>query len=87
MLLKGTIAPFPDEERGVVFPAGSIYLAAYLFLLKKGVFLQMQIKVKDVINVLDDITGGRVVRGTKDLFSGRNPFVVNRTVLEKSGCY
>lgn len=79
MLLKGTIAPFPDEERGVVFPPGSIYLAAYLFLLKKGDFLQMQIKVKDVINVLDDITGGRVVRGTEDLFSGRNPFVVMKS--------
>jgi hypothetical protein len=38
MLLRGTIAPFPLKERGVVFPAGSIYLAAYLFLLKKGGF-------------------------------------------------
>jgi hypothetical protein len=36
----------------------------------------MQVKVKDVLKVLDDITGGRVVREAQDLFSGRNPFVV-----------
>ncbi|TYP49267.1 Nif3-like dinuclear metal center hexameric protein [Thermosediminibacter litoriperuensis] len=36
----------------------------------------MQVKVKDVLKALDDITGGRVVMETGDVFAGRNPFVV-----------
>ncbi|MFO7152491.1 MAG: Nif3-like dinuclear metal center hexameric protein [Bacillota bacterium] len=39
----------------------------------------MGTKVKDVLKALDDITGGRLVKGTEDLFSGRNPFVVMKS--------
>jgi hypothetical protein len=34
------------------------------------------VKVKDIIDTLDKITGGRVVKGREDLFCGKNPFVV-----------
>ena len=33
-------------------------------------------KVKDLVKVLDDITGGRVVTDLNDIFTGKNPFVV-----------
>lgn len=33
-------------------------------------------KVKDLVKVLDDITGGRVVTSLNDIFTGKNPFVV-----------
>lgn len=36
-------------------------------------------KVKDVLRVLDQITGGRCVRDISDIFSGKNRFVVNKT--------
>lgn len=36
-------------------------------------------KVKDVLRVLDQITGGRCVRDIGDIFSGKNRFVVNKT--------
>jgi hypothetical protein len=38
-----------------------------------------QIKVSDVLAILDRITGGRVVKGIDDLFTGRNRFVVTKT--------
>lgn len=37
------------------------------------------IKVKDVLEVLNDITGGRVVTNLADLFSCKNPFVVMKS--------
>ncbi len=33
-------------------------------------------KVKELVNALDLITGGRVITSTDDLFTGKNPFVV-----------
>lgn len=36
-------------------------------------------RVKDLVNVLNKITGGRVVCETKDIFSGKNPFVVMKS--------
>lgn len=36
-------------------------------------------KVKDVLDALDKITGGRCVRSIDDIFSGKNRFVVNKT--------
>ncbi|MDN5331368.1 MAG: hypothetical protein PWP45_593 [Tepidanaerobacteraceae bacterium] len=39
----------------------------------------MPAKVRDVLKALVDITGGRVVICTEDLFSGRNPFVVMKS--------
>ncbi|MDU4960101.1 MAG: Nif3-like dinuclear metal center hexameric protein [Sporomusaceae bacterium] len=36
-------------------------------------------KVKDVLHVLDQITGGRCVRNIGDIFSGKNRFVVNKS--------
>ncbi|MEW6080637.1 MAG: NGG1p interacting factor NIF3 [Bacillota bacterium] len=38
-----------------------------------------EIRVSDVIEALDAVTGGRVVTGTEALFSGKNPFVVCKT--------
>lgn len=35
--------------------------------------------VESVLNALDHITGGRVIRGVQDAFSGNNPFVVAKT--------
>lgn len=37
------------------------------------------IKTKDVVDALYKITGGRVVKDTKDLFTGENPFVVMKS--------
>ncbi|HQA60361.1 MAG: Nif3-like dinuclear metal center hexameric protein [Tepidanaerobacteraceae bacterium] len=49
-------------------------------------------KVKDLIKVLDDITGGRVVKDISDIFTGKNPFVVikssnipGKSVMETPG--
>ncbi len=36
-------------------------------------------KVKDLIKVLDNITGGRVVKDLGDVFTGKNPFVVMKS--------
>ncbi|MGI6424537.1 MAG: Nif3-like dinuclear metal center hexameric protein [Tepidanaerobacteraceae bacterium] len=36
-------------------------------------------KVKEFINVLDKITGGRVVKDLNDVFDGKNPFVVTKS--------
>ncbi|SDF44028.1 Nif3-like dinuclear metal center hexameric protein [Sporolituus thermophilus] len=36
-------------------------------------------KVKDVLDALDKITGGRCVKNIDDIFSGKNQFVVNKT--------
>ncbi len=36
-------------------------------------------KVKELIHVLDDITGGRVVKDLGDVFTGKNPFVVMKS--------
>ncbi|HHW03335.1 MAG TPA: NGG1p interacting factor NIF3 [Thermoanaerobacterales bacterium] len=36
-------------------------------------------KVKDIVKVLDQITGGRVVTDTSDIFTGKNPFVVMKS--------
>ncbi|HYG59867.1 MAG TPA: Nif3-like dinuclear metal center hexameric protein [Symbiobacteriaceae bacterium] len=37
------------------------------------------VQVKDVLAAMDRITGGRVVKGVGDLFSGQNRFVVTKT--------
>lgn len=37
------------------------------------------VTVADVLQALDAITGGRVVKGVADLFGGGNPFVVTKT--------
>ena len=49
-------------------------------------------KVKDLIKLLDDITGGRVVKDISDIFTGKNPFVVikssnipGKSVMETPG--
>jgi len=36
-------------------------------------------KVKELVKVLDNITGGRVVCDTADIFTGKNPFVVMKS--------
>ncbi len=36
-------------------------------------------KVKELIKVLDNITGGRVVKDLNDVFTGKNPFVVMKS--------
>lgn len=36
-------------------------------------------KVESVLDALDHITGGRVIRGVQEIFSGKNPFVVTKT--------
>lgn len=36
-------------------------------------------KVKELIHVLDKITGGRVVKDLSDIFTGKNPFVVTKS--------
>lgn len=38
-----------------------------------------RILTKDVLNALDQITGGRVVKSPEDLYSGKNPFVVTKS--------
>lgn len=38
-----------------------------------------QILAKDVLQALDRITGGRVVKSPEDFFSGKNPFVVTKS--------
>jgi len=49
-------------------------------------------KVKELIKVLDNITGGRVVKDLSDVFTGKNPFVVikssnipGKSVMETPG--
>lgn len=41
--------------------------------------MSKEMKVKDVIDALDKITGGRVVKKPEDLFEGKNPFVVTKS--------
>jgi hypothetical protein len=41
--------------------------------------MEKTIKIRDVVDTLDQITGGRVVKGREDLFSGKNPFVVTKS--------
>lgn len=38
-----------------------------------------KILAKDVLNALDSITGGRVVKSPEDISSGKNPFVVTKS--------
>lgn len=40
---------------------------------------QGRVKVRDVLAVLDKITGGRVVKSIDELFAGKNRFVVTKT--------
>ncbi len=41
--------------------------------------MDKQVTVRDVVEVLDKITGGRVCKQASDLFSGRSRFVVTKT--------
>lgn len=41
--------------------------------------MSKKVQVKEVLEVLDKITGGRVVKSPEDLFSGKNPFVVTKS--------
>jgi len=40
---------------------------------------QIQVKVRDVLNALDKITGGRCVKSLDDIFSGKNRFVIMKS--------
>lgn len=45
------------------------------------------VKVRDVLDVLDKITGGRCVKHVEDIFSGKNKFVVMKSSnIPGKGC-
>jgi hypothetical protein len=49
---------------------------SFVFLSRR---LDSIIKVKDVLDALDQITGGRCVKNLEDIFSGKNKFVVMKS--------